>query len=176
MDLTAYAKSIIDATAVDYGLVLHANQQGRGYWKRFVAESTLGAGALEPRLTVAWSGIRPTAAESTFDELGTSVSLPWSHAGLAPDAARLQLQISTDDFATVASNLKLKGKRAAEQVLVLATDELASGTYTWRIRAKYGDDPTWSDWSDAGTFTIAAVAVEESTERTEERFHQAGIL
>jgi cell wall-associated NlpC family hydrolase len=63
MDVSYYATAIIYGHAPDYGLVLHATGEGNDHWKRFVAETTAGAGALEPRLVVNWSGLRGRAAE-----------------------------------------------------------------------------------------------------------------
>ena len=171
MDLTAYAQSIVDGTAVDYGLALHASQQGRGYWKRFVGESTLGGGALEPRLTVAWSAARPSPAAATFDETGTSVNLAWSHSTLVPDTHRVQVQMSADGFVTKITDVKLKRGRAGELTLAVPTADLAPGTYSFRVRAKYEEGSGWTAWSDPGTFTIAA-PVDPARVMDDVRYHQ----
>jgi hypothetical protein len=180
MDLTAYAQSIVDGAAVDYGLLLHASEQGRGYWKRFVGESTLGAGALEPRLTVEWSALRPTAGESSFDETGNVVNLSWSHATLSQAPSRVRIQISTDNFATILSETRLKRRHAGDVALAVPTRDLAPGTYSFRVRARYADETAWSRWSNTGTFTIAAPAtpaapaptVEPTRTMDDVRFHQ----
>ncbi|HUR16771.1 MAG TPA: DNRLRE domain-containing protein, partial [Candidatus Limnocylindrales bacterium] len=172
MDLTAYTQSIVDGSALDYGLVLHASQQGRGYWKRFVGESTLGGGALEPRLTVAWSAPRPSSGQATFDETGTQVSLAWSHGTLVPDADRVQVQVSADGFATILTDTKLKGRHAGDLTLAIPTGDLEAATYSFRVRARYGEGAAWSSWSDAGTFTIAA-PVPPAHLMDDSRFRQA---
>jgi hypothetical protein len=153
MDLTAYAQAIVTGAAPDYGLMLHAAEQGPDYWKRFVAESTLGGGGLEPRLAITWSGLRPvvgTAAQS-FD---SSVPLAWSRIGLSPMPTRLAIQVSNDGFNSYVVRTRLKGDEALATGLGLSTADLALGNYEWRVRAKFGDDAEWSDWSDTGTFAV----------------------
>ena len=154
IDLTTYVQSVVAGTAEDYGLVLHADAEGRGHWKRFVAESTDGLGALDPRLVIQWSNLRPVAAPTTPDADAGTVSLSWTSAALAPAQSRVQVQLSTDDFATVSDQFRLKGKFADETSLTLVRDDLAAGTYSWRVRIKYGDAKEWSAWSDAGTFGV----------------------
>ena len=154
IDVSTYVRDIA-AGAADFGLVLHADGAGRGHWKRFVAESGLGEGALEPRLVVTWSDLRPTITSTTND--GTSIDVAWANATLAPTANRVQIQVSSDGFATTAMQLKLKGNAAAAGVSSLPADALEPGTYSWRVRAKYGD-AAWSGWSEVGTFVVGAVA------------------
>ena len=153
MDVSAYVQSVASGAAPDYGLALHADAAGRGYWKRFVAESPSGAGTLEPRLVVHWSGLRPAPAAQTFT-YGSNAVLAWSNQGLAPAATRLQLQLSLDG--AVVSRTRVKGDAAEQNTMTISTSDLGPGTYSWSVRAKYGDDTDWSNWSDAGTFTIAA--------------------
>ncbi len=154
IDLTTYVQDVVTGTAPDYGLVLHADAEGRGHWKRFVAETTDGAGALEPRLVIHWSNLRPMAAPTNADVEAGTVSLSWTNASLAPAQSRAQVQLSTDDFAKVADEFRLNGKHADETSLTLALDDLAAGTYSWRVRVRYGDSNEWSAWSDAGTFGV----------------------
>jgi len=153
MDVSAYVADVVAGTSPDYGLVLHATEAGRGHWKRFVAESDLGAGALEPRLVVHWAGLKPQAAAST-DVIASSAVLAWRSPGLAPAPTRVQLQLSLDGFQTFASEAKLKKSAAAAGSVVVTTFDLDPGTYSWRVRAQYGDSHSWSDWSNSGTFVV----------------------
>lgn len=154
IDATAYASALVNAAA-DYGLVLHANGAGRDFWKRLVVESTIGDGALEPRLVVSWSSLRPQGAAAAELEDG-AVQLAWTHPGVAPDARRLQIQVSADGFQTRAWQRRIKDAAAAGDGLTLAAGTLQPGTYAWRVRAKYGEATTWSRWSDAVSFVVAA--------------------
>jgi cell wall-associated NlpC family hydrolase len=154
MDVSYYATAIIYGHAPDYGLVLHATGEGNDHWKRFVAETTAGAGALEPRLVVNWSGLRPAASlPVTVDDATTAAT--WVHPVVAPDAWRVQVQVSADGFQTLFVDERLKHANAALTSLNVATADLVPGTYSWRVRARYGEDEAWSDWSDPGTFVIA---------------------
>lgn len=155
MDVAAYVRDVVGG-APDYGLVLHANGAGRGHWKRFVAESAFGDGVLEPRLAVTWSGLRPSVTTATV--AAEAVDLGWTNAEVAPAANRIQLQLSRDGFATVARQMRLKSGPAQAGWVALPIADLSVGTYSWRARAKYGDATRWSPWSEAGTFTIGAIA------------------
>jgi hypothetical protein len=154
MDVSTYVADVVAGTAPDYGLVLHANDEGRGHWKRFVAESDLGAGALEPRLVVHWTGLKPAAATTT-EVFGTTAVLAWGNPGLAPAAKKVQFQLSRDGFQTVLTQAQLKKAAAAAGSLVATTFDMKPGTYSWRVRARYGDSHSWSEWSNAGTFVVA---------------------
>ncbi len=162
IDVSAHVQAVVAGAAEDYGFVLHANEAGRGHWKRLVAESAAN-GSLEPRLVVRWSDLRPSAAAVT-DVVGSSVAVSWANASLAPAPSRVQVQVSRDGFDSIVSQVRLKGDAASAGSLSLATDDLDPGTYEWRVRAKFGDDTTWSSWSEAGTFVVA--------NPTENRFHQ----
>ncbi|MEO6351253.1 MAG: DNRLRE domain-containing protein [Candidatus Limnocylindrales bacterium] len=154
MDVSYYATAIIYGHAPDYGLVLHATGEANDHWKRFVAETTAGAGALEPRLVVHWSGLRPAASlPVTIDNATTAAT--WVHSAVAPDAWRVQVQISADGFQTLFVDERLKKANAALTSLNVATTDLAPGTYSWRVRARYGEGVAWSEWSDPGAFVIA---------------------
>lgn len=167
MDLTAYAQGVITGALPDYGLVLHTNDAGRDYWKRFVVESTLGGGALEPRLVVTWSGLRPVVgAAATVTDAGVDVT--WSQPGLAPDPWRVQVQVSRDGFESVLAESRLKGDRAAASAVALAVDERAPGMYLWRVRAKYVEGGTWSAWSDPGIYSV-------DSDLKFEAFHQPAV-
>jgi hypothetical protein len=154
IDVTSFVSDVVSGATPNYGLVLHADDAGRGHWKRLVAESATGAGALEPRLVVHWSGLKPAAATTT-EVIASSAVLKWANAGLAPAAVRAQVQLSLDGFTTVDSQARLKGGDAAAGSLVVTTFDLAPGTWSWRVRTKYGDGSQWSDWSNTGTFVVA---------------------
>jgi hypothetical protein len=151
-DVSTYVRDLMNG-ATDYGLVLHANGAGRGHWKRFVAESSLGDGALEPRLVVTWSGLRPVTTPASSTD-ASSVELGWAEPGVAPAATRARVQISQDAFATVSSQFAVRSAAVDANGLSLPTDRLAPGTYAWRISTRYADG-SWSDWSEPGSFTVA---------------------
>lgn len=163
MDVSAYVLSVTAGTTPDYGVVLHADDQGRGYWKRFVVESAMGSGVLEPRLVVNWSGLKPLTSATPGTTAATQ-TLAWTNAAIAPDAARYHVQISDDGFESVLSNIRIKGAAVADDAYTVARDDLGLGAYEWRVRAKYGDSTEWSAWSDAASFGFVKPAVD--------RFHQ----
>ena len=168
-DLTAYVQDVLGGTA-DYGLMLHATGTGSETWKRLVAESGAGADGLGPRLVVAWSGLRPRAVTDSAVATATATSsrtATWSHPALAPAATGYQVEVSNDDFktVTVVSPRSAVGDAAATS-WTIPSDALQAGqTYAWRVRAKYGDDTAWSDWSDPASFTYGG--------KQEAQFHRA---
>lgn len=154
IDLTAYVHAIVDEANPDYGLMLHGDGAGADSWKRFVAESGLGIGDLEPRLVVKWSGLRPFATTLSDVVAFSGVTLTWAQPGITPAATRYQVQVSADGFGSiVAESGKVRGAAAEEDAWIVPVDGLASGRYSWRVRAKYGDGTAWSDWSAPQTFT-----------------------
>jgi hypothetical protein len=155
-DVASYVRDVASGVAADYGLVLHADAAGRGHWKRFVAESGLDGGALEPRLVVGWSNLRPSVAAAT--PAGSSVVIAWSNSALAPSASRIQIQVSRDGFATVASTISVESDDALAGSTALPVGDLVRGTYSWRVRGRYGAGMKWSVWSDVGSFEIGAGA------------------
>ncbi len=163
MDVSAYVQSVTSGATPDYGVVLHADDQGRGHWKRFVVESALGAGMLEPRLVVNWSGLRPLAG-AAVETTGATQTLAWSNSAIAAEATRYQVQVSDDGFETVLSSARIKGTAVAENAWTAARRDLGTGTFQWRIRAKYGEDADWSAWSDEASFGFTNPVVN--------RFHQ----
>jgi hypothetical protein len=162
IDVSSFVSDVVSGTTANYGFVLHADDAGRGHWKRLVAESATGVGTLEPRLVVHWSGLKP-AATPTTEVVASSAVLTWANAGLAPAAVRAQVQLSLDGFTTIGSQAVLKGQSAAAGSLVITTFDMAPGTWSWRVRTKYGDGSQWSDWSNSGTFVVADPHTNELT-------------
>jgi hypothetical protein len=161
VDVSAYVAELM-AGASDFGLVLAGDDSGAQTWKRFVAEGQFGEDELGPRLSVTWSGLRPTGvapAEST-------VLVPrfsWSHAAIAPDQSRFQVEVSRDGFATIAAKSgTIKGRRGTATEWAMPTRSLISGaTYAWRVRVRYATEQTWSAWSTPQAFTIGLLKVED---------------
>ncbi len=162
IDVTSFVTDVVSGATTNYGLVLNADDAGRGHWKRLVAESATGGSTLEPRLVVHWSGLKSAAAPTT-DVIASSAVLKWANPGLAPAAVRAQVQLSRDGFATVDSQATLKNNDAAAGSLVVTTFDMAPGTWSWRIRSKYGNGSQWSDWSNTGTFVVADPHTNELT-------------
>lgn len=158
MDVSTYVQSVTTGATPDYGVVLHADDQGRGYWKRFIVESAMGAGMLEPRLVINWTGLRPLASP-TVETTAATQTLFWSNAAVAPDTKRYQVQLSDDSFESVLITARIKGAVVAENAWTLARKDLDTGTYQWRVRARYGESTVWSAWSAAGSFGFADTAV-----------------
>jgi hypothetical protein len=55
----------------------------------------------------------------------------------------------------VLNHAPLKKAAATAGAVVVTTFDMKPGTYSWRVRAQYGDSHSWSDWSNAGTFVVA---------------------
>jgi hypothetical protein len=160
MDVSTYVQSVTSGASADYGLVLHADEQGRGYWKRFVVESAMGSGMLEPRLVVNWSGLRPLPATASVTTEATQ-TLAWSNAVIAADATRYQVQVSDDGFNSVLSSARIKGAAVTENAWTVARDEFGLGTFDWRVRARYGDSTEWSAWSEPASFSFVNPVVDQ---------------
>ena len=111
---------------------------------------------------VHWSGLKP-AATPTTEVIASSAVLKWANAGLAPAAVRAQVELSRDGFATIDSQATLKSSDAAAGSLVVTTFDMAPGTWSWRVRTKYGNGSQWSDWSNTGTFVVADPHTNELT-------------
>lgn len=153
IDLTAYVRDVIAGAAPDHGLAIHAEGSGRDHWKRFVAQSGAGVGALEPRLVVVWSGLAPRA--SAADRSARDMKLEWTNPALAPAPSRFEIQLSTDSFASLVGGSGIvKGEAAAATSWSVPNELLTSGRrYSWRIRVKYTDESAWSDWSAPQAFS-----------------------
>lgn len=160
VDVSAYVAELM-AGATDYGLVLAGDDSGAVTWKRFVAEGQFGEDDLGPRLSVNWSGLRPSAVAPAGSTV-LAPTLSWSHAAIAPAQSRFQVEISRDGFATsVVSSGTMKGRRGTATQWASPTKSLTQGaTYSWRVRVKYEGSKTWSAWSTPQTFTYAAPKVE----------------
>ena len=143
IDVTSFVSDVVSGAANNYGFVLHADDAGRGHWKRLVAESATGTGTLEPRLVVHWTGLKPAATTST-EVVASSAVLTWANAGLADAAVRAQVQTVARWFSTIEYQASLKRDAAAAGSLVVTTFDMAQGTWSWRVRTKYGDASQWA--------------------------------
>ena len=153
IDVSTYVAGLV-AGSDDFGLVLAGDDSGATTWKRFVASGSAAEFNLGPRLSITWSGQRPTGlAPSGFT---TSGHISWSHAGLATDQRRFQVQISRDAFATIAvESGTIKGSSGKESQWSAPSASLTRGaTYSWRVRVRYVSDSGWSEWSTPKTFTF----------------------
>ncbi len=159
IDLTTYVAEVL-AGAPDYGLALAGDGSGAASWKRFVAAGAAEDVDLSPRLVVRWSGLRPAGV--AVSDVSTRPVLRWTHAELAPDQRRFQVQLSRDGFTTVAlESGTVKGRRGLVSEWAAPTARLTSGAgYAWRVRVKYGTDKAWSAWSAPMTFTFGMPKVE----------------
>jgi hypothetical protein len=160
VDVSAYLAELM-AGATDYGLVLSGDDTGAVTWKRFVAEGQFGEDDLGPRLSVTWSGLRPTGVAPANSTVLVPV-FSWSHSALAPAQSRFQVEVSRDGFATIAaSSGTMKGRRGTATEWASPARSLTDGgTYSWRVRVKYAGDKAWSAWSTPQAFTHGVAKVE----------------
>jgi hypothetical protein len=148
-DATAYLAGVLGGQSPDYGLQLAADGTGRTNWKRI-----LDAPGFEPRLIVSWSGLRPVAPDVAAAAPTEDAGLAWSQPAIAPAAARYDVQVSTDDFASVLfESGVVRGSAGKESSFVLPGGTLSLGNYSWRVRTRYADG-TWSDWSVPANLTV----------------------
>lgn len=163
IDVTGHVTDVLGGVLADYGFRLHADGGGRGSWKRIVGGSDAASETLAPRLVVTWSGLRPTALSR--GELDGAATLSWSHPQVAPDVAAWQVQVSADDFATIAARRRARGRAVEGTTWAVPAGALQEGVeYAWRVRARYGEDARWSEWSQPENFVLGGGTL--STGRT----------
>ena len=165
LDVSNYVMDVLSRGQPDYGLVLSGDDTSSATWKRLAASDAGDSAEFGPRLVVTWSGPRPTAAAGASATNDTALpTLTWTNPQLAGIQARFQVEISHDGFATVdvASGTILGTDGQVNQWAVPADALTGAGTYEWRVRARFGDGTTWSDWSTPSTFTVRAFAVPHS--------------
>ena len=150
LDLTASVLAHAAGTP-GYGLVLAAAHPGPGSWTRLIARDQSEEIAFGPRLVVTWSGLRPTLGVAP-DSLPLAPVLAWTNAPVAAEQQRYEIQVSTDDFATIAASSGVaRGDSGLVTTWVPPADELEQRKYLARVRtrsAEYG----WSEWSEPYAF------------------------
>ncbi len=153
IDVSTYVADLV-AGSDDFGLVLAGDDSGATTWKRFVASGAAEELNLGPRLSITWSGLRPTGIGPSG--LTTSAHVTWSHAGLATAQRRFQVEISRDEFAsTVVESGTIKGHTGKLSSWATPDGSLTQGAqYSWRVRVMYESDSEWSEWSTPKTFTF----------------------
>ena len=153
LDVSSYVAQLV-AGVDDFGLVVTGGESSATTWKRFVAQGQAAELDLGPRLSITWSGLRPTGLSPAG--LTTSSLISWTHSGLATDQQRFQVEISRDGFSTLAvESGTVKGRSGKVAQWSAPSGSLTQGaTYSWRVRAKYGTDKAWSEWSTPQTFTF----------------------
>ena len=161
IDVSNYLTDVLSRGQPDYGLVLSGDGSSAATWKR-LAGSDAGENAdFGPRLVVTWSGLRPTGADvaPAYESVGPTI-LTWTNPQLAGSQVRFQVEVSHDGFATtdVVSGT-VKGKAGKLSQWTVPAQALTGGTYEWRVRAKFGDGNSWSDWSAPSTFALKALVV-----------------
>jgi cell wall-associated NlpC family hydrolase len=152
LDVTDYARSVV-AGLPDNGLLLHANELGRRGWKRIVSPAGGDPAGLEPRLVVSWSEFGPLPADPVAQRVSDG-TLSWMHAELAPAQWRHEVQvIGHSDRAVVLSSGIVKGAPGRDSSWSVPRAALVPGElYSWRVRARYGQDRPWTDWSPMAAF------------------------
>jgi hypothetical protein len=165
LDVSSYVTKVLSQGSPDYGLTLSADQTTGGAWERLAASDAGEQFEFGPRLVVTWSGLRPTPLPQPDDALGgasgASPTLTWTKPDLAPDQTRFEVEVSHDGFATAdVQSETIKGKNWLSEHWTLPDASLhANGTYAWRVRAQYGTDKRWSDWSTAQTFDFYGLPI-----------------
>ena len=139
IDVSSYVADLV-AGSDDFGLVLAGDESGATTWKRFVASGAAAELNLGPRLSITWSGLRATGLAPSG--LTTSAHVTWSHAGLATDQRRFQVQVSRDAFATtVAESGTIKGRTGKLSSWAAPSGSFTQGaSYSWRFES--GTAPT----------------------------------
>ena len=157
LDVSNYVTDLLSRGVTDYGLVLSGDQTASGTWKRLAASDAGEAAQFGPRLVVTWSGMRPAPAAATpTSSASAPPTLTWTQPQLAGAQLRFEVQVSHDGFVTIDEGSgTVKGKLGKVGEWTPSVDALpASGTYEWRVRAKYGTSTAWSSWSTPATFQL----------------------
>ena len=165
LDVSSYVTDVLSRGVPDYGLELAGDDTTTGTWKRLAASDTGATGEFGPRLVVTWSGLRPTTTIVPVTDpaalvVGTATpTLTWSQPQLAVQQVRFQVQASRDGFATtLVDSGPVKGSAGHEmQWAVPAAAITSNGTYSWRVRVRYGTDKAWSSWSTPQSFVVTTV-------------------
>jgi hypothetical protein len=170
LDLTEHLRAVL-AGLPDRGYVLHANDIGGRAWKRLAGPGSGGPGALEPRLVVHWSGLRPTADGVDVTD-GWDGTVSWSHPAVAPAPWRFEVELVGDEFGSTIRSGVIKGEPGRSSSWRVPLHELATlERYTWRVRVRYGRDLPWSDWSEPVSLIPAGGAGSDQAEALGQEQH-----
>lgn len=157
IDVSTYVTDVLSRGLPDYGLMLAGTEGASGSWKRLAASDDGEQAQFGPRLVVTWSGLRPTATEApgtATAATGTAPTLTWTNPELASEQTRFQVEVSHDGFATTdATSGTVKGANGSlDQWTVPPGSLTVANTYEWRVRAQFGTQKTWSEWSTPHSF------------------------
>ena len=153
-DVTSAVQDVVNGVYPNYGFEILNDNLGQTGWKRFVSRNETSATSLRPKLVVI---VTPFATPTVFyPNSGTGETstrtLSWTlPAGAAQGHYDLQIDTvntfaSPDwDSGTVASNVT-SGMIANSFALTEGT------TYYWRVKVEYGNNSTFSGWSNTGSF------------------------
>ena len=143
VDVSDYVANVVSRGAADFGLALSGQTGGGASWQRLIAGDG-GGSEYGPRLVVTWSGLRPSAIAGD-----DSASVAWSQAAIASAQVRYELQLSRDNFATVAFDTGSVGRKAGGATAWTVPQDagLQPASYQWRVRVRYTSDRAWSAWS-----------------------------
>lgn len=155
LDVSSYVTDVLSRGQPDYGLMLAGDQASKS-WDRLAASDAGAAVQFGPRLVVTWSGLRPTATSLMAASDASATTLSWTNPLLAATQTRYEVQVSHDGFATLdADSGAVKGKAGKLLQWTLPPSAVTTtGTYQWRVRARYGPDKAWSSWSAAQTVRL----------------------
>ncbi len=151
-DLKTFVQDVVNGTAPNYGVMIHANSLGNGGWKRFVSRND--SSNLKPKLVVTWSAFAgpsvfyPNSATGETSTRTMQWTLPTSSAQGAYEA-----QIATNS--TFTTGLVTSGTVTSSITahhIPLSTSLTDGQLYYWRVKVKYGNNTSFTAWSDTGSF------------------------
>jgi cell wall-associated NlpC family hydrolase len=163
LDVSSYVTGVLSQAQPDFGLALSGDGSAAATWTRFAASDAGNSAEYGPRLVVTWSGLRPSpvaVANVPDAPSGTLPALTWTQPQLAGAQSRFEVQVSHDGFTTIdVDSGSVNGKAGKLAAWTMPANSLTSGgSYSWRVRVKYGTDKTWSAWSAASAFALAVPA------------------
>ncbi len=138
--------------------MLHADAEGRGHWKRFVAESTDGNGCI--RAPAGHSLVEPSPGRGHAHRLQTTtagnVTLSWANASIAPAQSRvadpaLDGRLRNGRRATPAQGPQRRRHYAGARDRRDCRRAITPGAFG----SSTATPSEWSAWSDPGTFGVA---------------------
>jgi RHS repeat-associated protein len=149
-DVTSQVQDVVNGVYDNNGFMIHANSLGQGGWKRFISGNDSSSNKPKLVVTVTPFGV-PSAVYPTGSGETATRTMNWSLPSGAAQGA-YDLQVDRDqatpydyDSGTVTSSV-------TAGMVPTSTTLIDGQTYSWRVKVKYGNNSTFSSFSNWATF------------------------